>query len=171
MTIRQTGDIDTKSRLAPLGRFMLGAGIVLILLRGIELVTRMPGLPSFWYANQPMWIALGFGMAALGWQILWGKHSSADLSWRPAIPGRRFRRVTVYVSEGCHLCHEAIALLAGYRKWLPEIEEIDIGTDQKLVNRFGTCVPVVVFDGKIRFRGKVNEVLLRRLIEGTIVER
>ena len=29
-----------------------------------------------------------------------------------------------------------------------------------------TCVPVVAIDGKIRFRGRVDAVLLRRLIAG-----
>ena len=36
-----------------------------------------------------------------------------------------------------------------------------------LVDRFGKCVPVVELDGKVRFKGRINEILLRRLIEGS----
>ena len=33
------------------------------------------------------------------------------------------------------------------------------------VERFNTCVPVVEIDGKIRFRGRVNKILLRRIVK------
>ncbi len=159
---------ELRDRLVPLGRALFGTGIGLVALRGIEIFTRMPGLPAFWYANQPLWIALGLGLTALGWQILWGRPVFETRSWRPSVPGRRFRTATLYVSEGCHLCDEAASVLAEYHSWLPVAEEIDIRSDLDLVDRFGTCVPVVMLDGKVRFRGKINETLLRRLIEGTL---
>lgn len=142
-------------------------GTVLVALRGIELFTRMPGLPAFWYANQPIWIALGLIMAGVGFHLLWGQSMFVETSWHPSRPGRRFRSATVYVRKGCHLCDEAFALLAAYEPWIPVAYEIDIDADPKLAERFTTCVPVVIFDDKIRFRGKINETLLRRLIEGT----
>ena len=71
------------------------------------------------------------------------------------------------VSEGCHLCEEAAAILARYQAWIPHATEKDIHSDPSLVERFSMCVPVVMLDDKIRFRGRVNEVLLQRLIEGT----
>jgi len=46
-------------------------------------------------------------------------------------------------------------------------EQVDIDADPELRSQFDTCVPVISTDGRIRFRGRVNEVLLRRLIEGT----
>ena len=58
-------------------------------------------------------------------------------------------------------------ILSRYLAWLPPIERIDIGSDAVLVEQFSTCVPVLVLDGKVRFRGRVSEDLLRRLIEGT----
>ena len=45
---------------------------------------------------------------------------------------------------------------------LPSI--LDIDTDPGLRERFDTCVPVIEIDGKIRFRGRVDEVLLRRIV-------
>ena len=41
---------------------------------------------------------------------------------------------------------------------------VDVDEDAALVERFNECVPVVEIDGKIRFRGRVDPVLLRRLL-------
>jgi glutaredoxin len=71
------------------------------------------------------------------------------------------RAVTVYTRKGCHLCDEAIDLLHRY-EIQPDVVEID--EDSELSARYTDCVPVVVIDGKQRFRGRVNEVLLRRLL-------
>ena len=71
------------------------------------------------------------------------------------------------MGEGCHLCEEAAEILELYRQWLPPAEVIEIQSDPQLVEQFRTCIPVVEFDGKVRFRGRINEALLQRLIEGT----
>jgi hypothetical protein len=101
------------------GRVLFGAGIVLVILRGIELFTRMPGLPAFWYANQSIWVAIGLGLTAAGWQVLWGQAGAQTAQWHPSVPGKRFRATTLYVGEGCHLCDEAVKVLAEYHKWIP----------------------------------------------------
>nr|AUN35797.1 hypothetical protein [uncultured bacterium] len=82
----------------------------------------------------------------------------------------------LYTREGCHLCDDARDLLAKFQSALPEIEEVDIDADPELQEKFTDCVPVVEIDGKVRFRGKVNEVLLQRLIDAAgdsddVVER
>jgi hypothetical protein len=41
---------------------------------------------------------------------------------------------------------------------------IDIDGDPALQKQFNECVPVVEINGKVRFRGRVNEVLLLRLL-------
>ena len=41
---------------------------------------------------------------------------------------------------------------------------VDIDSNEGLRNKFDTCVPVVEINGKIRFRSKVDPVLLRRLL-------
>lgn len=69
--------------------------------------------------------------------------------------------VTLYTRKGCHLCEEARRLLESHQL-MPRL--VDIDTDDDLTQRYNECVPVVVIDGKERFRGRVNEVLLRRLI-------
>lgn len=89
-------------------------------------------------------------------------------TWEPRRSGLRFRQVVVYTREGCHLCDEAVAVLKKFCDWLPEPREVDIDTDPELQERFGLTIPVVEFDGKIRFKGRVQKQLLRRLIEGTL---
>ena len=71
----------------------------------------------------------------------------------------------LYTRAECGLCDEARKVLARYRAFLPPPVEVDIDMDPALRKRFDTCVPVVEIDGKLRFRGRVSEVLLRRLIE------
>lgn len=71
------------------------------------------------------------------------------------------RHVTVYTRAGCHLCDEAIDLLR--RHGLSPVL-VDIDSNPDLRERFTTCVPVVEVDGRLRFRGRVNEMLLRRLL-------
>lgn len=69
--------------------------------------------------------------------------------------------VTLYTRTGCCLCDQAKALLL--RHGLTP-EEIDVDQRPELLSEFSDCVPVVLFDGKVRFRGRVDEMLLRRLL-------
>jgi glutaredoxin len=70
-------------------------------------------------------------------------------------------RVVLYTRPGCHLCDEALSLL-GRHGLSPEVVNID--ADPLLREQYTDCVPVVKIDDKERFRGRVNEVLLRRLL-------
>ena len=71
------------------------------------------------------------------------------------------RHAVLYTRKSCQLCEEAKEKLDLYGF---SIEEIDIDQRPELFDRYNTCVRVVEIDGKVRFRGKVNEVLLLRLI-------
>jgi len=70
-------------------------------------------------------------------------------------------RAVLYTREGCCLCDEAKKVLAAHGLAL---EEIDIDADPQLRDRYSDCVPVVVIDGRERFRGRVDERLLKRLL-------
>lgn len=92
----------------------------------------------------------------------WAKTSCQELT----IPERRkrtrvLRNCILYTRTGCHLCDEAYSVLQQHGL-TPEL--IDIDTQPALRERFDACVPVVEMDGKIRFRGRVDPVLLRRLL-------
>ena len=67
-----------------------------------------------------------------------------------------------FTRKGCHLCDEALAVLHNHGL---SPETIDIDERPEFLDEFNTCVPVVEIDGKVRFRGKVNEVLLRRVLK------
>jgi glutaredoxin len=71
--------------------------------------------------------------------------------------------VRLYTRQGCHLCDNAREILV--RHGLTP-ESVDIDADPELLARYNTCVPVVEIDGKERFRGRVDEILLRRLLRG-----
>jgi len=72
---------------------------------------------------------------------------------------------TVYTRAQCGCCHKAIDLLKNAQKrhrFL--IEEVDVDGDPALAARYGTEVPVVAVNGKVRFRGVVSPSLLNRLL-------
>lgn len=69
--------------------------------------------------------------------------------------------VRLYTRAGCHLCDEAAQVL---RQHGLQFEPFDIDADPQLQARYTACVPVVVIDGKERFRGRVDPLLLRRLL-------
>ena len=81
---------------------------------------------------------------------------------RRAAASPRSLAAIIYSRQGCHLCDEARQLL---RDQGFEVQDIDIDLDPALAERYGQSVPVIVIDGKERFRGRVDAVLLQRLVE------
>ncbi len=152
---------------AGLGSVLLFGGVLLLILCGIQSAEGIPGMPRFWYTNQTMWWGMAFGAVFAGSWCLWPRSDQPQVKWRPSRPGIRFRQIVIYTRVGCHLCDDALMLLAAYRRWLPDVAEVDIDRDPQLTEKYGTCVPVVICDGKVRFRGRVEPSLLQRLIEGT----
>jgi hypothetical protein len=131
-------------------------------------------MPRSWYVNRPLWYFLIVASFGAGYVLLRDRRAPAD-EWRPSRAGRRFETVVVYTREGCHLCDHAKDVLLKYRRYLPEIEEVDIGEEKKSTggaspedpcHAYADCIPVVEIDGKVRFRGRIDELPLRRLIEG-----
>lgn len=153
---------------ASLGSLSLLSGIVLLTLRGMDLIRQLPGMPTFWYEHAPLWWGIGFIAVAFGvWSLGRVAIETHARSWQPQRSGRRFHSLILYTRAQCHLCEEAREILEAHRSWLPEIVEVDVDTDPRLVEQFTTCVPVVSLDGKVRFRGRISTVLLRRLINAT----
>ncbi len=73
----------------------------------------------------------------------------------------------VYSRKDCTCCHKAIDLLREYqRKHGFTLETIDVDEDPVRVALYGDSVPVVTVNGRVRFRGQVNTILLDRLIAG-----
>ncbi len=143
-------------------------GLILLLAICDEMGAGLPALPRFWYVHRPVLIGLGILMIPVGIAVQAGR-SAVEKRWKPTLAGQRFREVRVYSREGCHLCDEAVEILWSslYRPYLPVPEVIDIDDNPELQTKFDLLVPVVEFDGEIRFKGRIDENLLRRLIEGT----
>ena len=76
-------------------------------------------------------------------------------------------KATLYTRQNCCLCDKAKQLLSSAGL---EIEEIDIDADPLVRERYNDCVPVVVIDGRERFRGRVEPLLLRRIVAQSAVE-
>ncbi len=69
--------------------------------------------------------------------------------------------------SGCHLCEEAWELLTRFQgRYAFRLSRVDVDGNPDLVARYGECVPVVLVNGRVRFRGRVNPVLLERLLRG-----
>jgi len=86
-------------------------------------------------------------------------------NWLGGTPARPDHEVVMYTRQGCHLCDDAWQLLERARgRHGFDLSKVDIDTDPELVRQFDQCVPVVVIDGKVRFRGRVNAVLLERIL-------
>jgi len=157
---------------SPRSRDLLGTVCLLLGLGGISVVLldKTAALPweiaRLWmHSPSLMLLASVLLMLGGGWLIWRSEHPRTR--WLPNVAGPRFESVLLYTRVDCGLCQEAAALLTEYRDFLPPITEIDIDADPELTRKFDTCVPVVEIDGKVRFRGRVSEVLLRRLIEST----
>lgn len=67
----------------------------------------------------------------------------------------------LYTRLGCHLCDDARGILE--RNGLV-VRSVDIDQDPALRGLYNEAVPVVFIDGQERFRGRVDERLLRRLL-------
>lgn len=149
--------------------FFLGVIIfVMVLLEATDVGIPLR-LPATWYTHRALWMLIGAGLFGVGWKLQKSETTADSATWEPSQTGVRFQRLVVYSREECHLCDDAKEVLARYAEYLPDIEEIDIDDDQRLKELYGTTIPVVEIDGQVRFRGRVDELLLRRLIEGTPV--
>jgi glutaredoxin len=76
-------------------------------------------------------------------------------------------RVTVYSRPGCHLCEEALAVVAKVCADVGETYDVvNIEDDATLVERFGEEVPVTFVDGKQHDFWRVSEDRLRAALRG-----
>jgi glutaredoxin len=92
------------------------------------------------------------------------------VSWlRSWWPWRRRRltqwQVLMYTRQGCHLCEHAWELLCeAQRRYGFALSEADVDVEPALKAEYGEQVPVIVVNGRVRFRGVVNRILLERLL-------
>jgi hypothetical protein len=155
------------ARLQAAGTLLTLAGVIGLSFGVLDAMNLLPLTVARWRVqSEALWILIFVLLLLAGLRLTWrATHTVARL--HPTAPGMRFHSLVLYSRSECGLCEEARAILAHYREYLPPVVEVDIDTDPATHKRFATCIPVIEIDGKVRFRGRVSEVLLRRLIERT----
>ncbi|MFG0335085.1 MAG: hypothetical protein ACF8TS_17140 [Maioricimonas sp. JB049] len=139
---------NTPPAAAAVASVMLFIGIGGLLLLGIERIRGLPwDMPRFWYTRGLIVGGL-FAIATVCGAMMQWRLNHPHTDWTPRELGPRFESLVLYTRQTCPLCEEARAVLSEYRQFLP---------------------PVVEVDGRVRFRGRVSEPLLRRLIDGAPV--
>ena len=75
-------------------------------------------------------------------------------------------RLTVVQRHDCELCDVMLAELhaLGRTMALPPVEVIDVDSDPELARRHGLHVPVLLLDGTIVCRHRLDAAELRRLL-------
>jgi len=78
------------------------------------------------------------------------------------------RRLTVVHRRDCQLCDEMLAELAALarRLPLPPLEVVDVDSDPQLQRRHGLDVPVLLLDGSVVCRHRLDLDELTRLLRG-----
>lgn len=74
--------------------------------------------------------------------------------------------LTVVHREDCELCEEMLAELGalGRRISLPPVTVVDVDADPELLRRYGLNVPVLLLDGTVVCKHRLDEDELRRLL-------
>ncbi|GAB4151407.1 MAG: hypothetical protein Tsb009_26770 [Planctomycetaceae bacterium] len=139
------------------------AGILFLAL--IDRRSQLTFMPESWFVHRSFWYLFGMLGFLGGCLLLRDSHPETAEELKETRKMTRLKSLVLYTRAHCPLCDDAKQLLESYRNLLPACEEVDIDESSELVEKFGTCVPVVEIDGKVRFRGRVSEILLRRLIE------
>src|SRR5438105_3568633 len=94
------------------------------------------------------------------------RHNNAMFLARLLRRRRPDLQVTLFTRHGCHLCAEAWTVLReAQQRHGFQLEIADVDAKPEWVELYGDCVPVVLVNGKVRFRGAVNEVLLKRIVD------
>jgi hypothetical protein len=77
-------------------------------------------------------------------------------------------RLTVVHRRDCQLCDEMLAELAmlGRVVQLPPLEVVDVDADPQLKRRHGLEVPVLLLDGTVVCRHRLDRAELTRLLRG-----
>ncbi|MDA0835868.1 MAG: glutaredoxin family protein [Planctomycetota bacterium] len=152
-----------------LGIMLLWIGAGVLTLSVWERAAGLPfSMPGFWYRHQTLWGFIGAAVLIVGAVLVKKKPPEfVQKRWRANRTGLRFHRIELYTKAECPLCEEAAVIIDEYRDYLPHPELRDILSNPEWQAAYADKIPVVVCDGKVRFRGRVNEILLRRLIQGT----
>ncbi len=67
-------------------------------------------------------------------------------------------QLNFYTRKGCQLCDEALLLLKVFQSTFPfTINQIDIESDERLIEKYGLSIPVIEYNGEVIQEGKIDE--------------
>lgn len=76
-------------------------------------------------------------------------------------------RVTIYGKPECCLCDVALEVLEAVRASIPfDIEKEDISGDAELIERYGLDIPVILVNGQVAFKHRIDKERLIALLSG-----
>jgi predicted thioredoxin/glutaredoxin len=75
-------------------------------------------------------------------------------------------RLTVVHRHDCDLCDEMVSELQalGHKIPLPQVSIVDVDADPELLRRYGLNVPVLLLDGSVVCKYRLDAEELRRLL-------
>ena len=74
-------------------------------------------------------------------------------------------RLRVYSRKGCHLCEVLLETLLPMVRGTFEVEVVDIDTQPEWLDRYGSRIPVVEFDGRMVCQYELDRQAIIELLE------
>lgn len=139
---------------------LAAASIFAVLIFSDRMDMEFVRFPSIWYSSRQLHLVVCGAMFFAAAFLLKSPPTKAKTFQRPL-----FQSCRLLTREQCHLCDDALMILQMFQYALPAIEVVDIDNDPQLVRQFGQSVPVVEINGRVRFRGAVQPMLLKRMID------
>jgi hypothetical protein len=124
-------------------------------------------MPAVWDTSRNMHLFLCCGMFFFAAILL----KSPQFDDEPELTTPLFKTCELLTRPGCSLCDEALVVLINFQSALPAITIVDISNDPQLTRQFGESIPVVMLDGRVRFRGAVNPMLMQRIVDAAQTRR
>ncbi len=146
---------------------MVAASAFAVLIFSDRMEMRFISMPSIWYDSRGFHLLLCGGMFLCAAILL--KSPSATYTQESTIP--IFKTCELLTRPGCDLCNDAMQVLLGFQSALPTITTVDISNDPTLTRQFGESIPVVILDGRVRFRGAVDPLLMQRMVDAAQLHR
>ncbi|MDA1229401.1 MAG: glutaredoxin family protein [Planctomycetota bacterium] len=146
---------------------MCSASLFAVLIFCDRMEIRLFTMPAVWDTSRGMHLFLCCGMFVFAAILLKSPQNSDE----PESTTPLFRTCEMLTRPGCELCDEALGVLIGFQNALPPIVTTDITNNPQLTRQFGESIPVVLLDGRVRFRGAVDPLLMQRLVDAAHIRR
>jgi hypothetical protein len=147
---------------------MVTASIFAVLIFADRMDMRLFTMPAVWDTSRGFHLFLCCGMFFFAAILLRSQQQSHELESTTPL----FKTCELLTRPGCELCDDAMSVLIAFQNVLPPITTIDITDNPQLTRQFGESIPVVMLNGRVRFRGEVDPLLMQRIVDaGRIRQR